>query len=182
MLRGIILCIFFWPLLTNKSFAQMYITIVDCSCNGKTDFHGKLFLSFQIACSQEPQVIPTHLCPGLQDLTARCLQLIPDSRPQAKELVHHPVFAELFHWWSHTVLFYTTTYLLTYLFMVTHVQNVLLIHYCINYLCIYYLLVKTDQAMGHSLFLKHVWLSAFSMERISVIYFLRRNNEFIFIK
>ena len=173
---------FFWPLLTNKSFAQMYITIVDCSCNGKTDFHGKLFLSFQIACSQEPPVIPTHLCPGLQDLTARCLQLIPDSRPQARELVHHPVFAELFHWWSHTVLFYTTTYLLTYLFMVTHVQNVLLIHYCINYLCIYYLLVKTDQAMGHSLFLKHVWLSAFSTERISVIYFLRRNNEFIFIK
>ena len=66
--------------------------------------------------------------------------------------------------------------------MVTHVQNVLLIHYCINYLCIYYLLVKTDQAMGHNLFLKHVWLSAFSTERISVIYFLRRNNEFIFIK
>merc|ERR1711956_22135 len=77
---------------------------------------------------------------------------------------------------------YLLTYLLTYLFMVTHVQNVLLIHYCINYLCIYYLLVKTDQAMGHCLFLKHVWRSAFSTERISVIYFLRRNNEFIFIK
>ena len=97
--------------------------------------NNQLLISFQIACSQEPPVIPTHLCPGLQDLTARCLQLIPDSRPQARELVHHPVFAELFHWWSHTVLFYTTTYLLTYLFMVTHVQNVLLIHYCINYLC-----------------------------------------------
>ena len=73
----------------------------------------QLLISFQIACSQEPPVIPSHLCPGLQDLTARCLQLIPDSRPQARELVHHPVFAELFHWWSHTVLFYTTTYLPT---------------------------------------------------------------------
>jgi mitogen-activated protein kinase kinase kinase 1 len=54
-------------------------------------------LMYKIACSQEPPVIPTHLCPGLQELTARCLQLIPDSRPQARELVHHPVFAELFH-------------------------------------------------------------------------------------
>ena len=84
-----------------------------------------MLLSFQIACSQEPPVIPTHLCPGLQDLTARCLQLTPDSRPQARELVHHPVFAELFHWWSHTVLFYTTTYLLNYLFITLPTAEIL---------------------------------------------------------
>merc|ERR1719225_1989933 len=54
-------------------------------------------LMYKIACSQDPPAIPSHLCPGLQDLTARCLQLIPDNRPQARELVHHPVFAELFY-------------------------------------------------------------------------------------
>ena len=51
-------------------------------------------LWFQIACSNEPPSVPTHLSPGLQFLTSSCLQLTPEHRPQARDLLHHP----LFHW------------------------------------------------------------------------------------
>ena len=93
-----------------------------------------LCFSFQIACSHEPPAIPSHLSPGLQDFTARCLQLVPENRPQARELIHHPVFAELFYWWSHTLNY---TYLLTYLLIYLSI---------IMYKMCYFFIVKTDKS------------------------------------
>ena len=50
---------------------------------------------FQIACANEPPTVPDTLSPALKDLTLRCLELDPDLRPSARELLLHPVFHDL---------------------------------------------------------------------------------------
>ena len=50
---------------------------------------------FQIACAHEPPSVPETLSPALKDLTLRCLELDPNLRPSARELLLHPVFHEM---------------------------------------------------------------------------------------
>ena len=50
---------------------------------------------FQIGRSSESPPVPEHLSPALRELTAACLQLGPDRRPTAKQMLNHPVLAGL---------------------------------------------------------------------------------------
>ncbi len=46
---------------------------------------------FQIACSRGPPSLPSHLSPELSDFCLHCLELSPDQRPSAEDLLlHHP--------------------------------------------------------------------------------------------
>uniref|UniRef100_A0A8C0BLE0 Mitogen-activated protein kinase kinase kinase 1 n=1 Tax=Buteo japonicus TaxID=224669 RepID=A0A8C0BLE0_9AVES len=51
-----------------------------------------LALIFKIASATTAPSIPTHLSPGLKDVTLRCLELQPQDRPPSRELLKHPVF------------------------------------------------------------------------------------------
>ncbi|NWS74001.1 M3K1 kinase, partial [Crotophaga sulcirostris] len=51
-----------------------------------------LALIFKIASATTAPAIPTHLSPGLKDVTLRCLELQPQDRPPSRELLKHPVF------------------------------------------------------------------------------------------
>ncbi|XP_004678366.2 PREDICTED: mitogen-activated protein kinase kinase kinase 1 [Condylura cristata] len=51
-----------------------------------------LALIFKIASATTAPSIPSHLSPGLRDVTLRCLELQPQDRPPARELLKHPVF------------------------------------------------------------------------------------------
>ncbi|KAM9368016.1 mitogen-activated protein kinase kinase kinase 1 [Phaethornis superciliosus] len=51
-----------------------------------------LALIFKIASATTAPPIPTHLSPGLKDVTLRCLELQPQDRPPSRELLKHPVF------------------------------------------------------------------------------------------
>lgn len=57
--------------------------------------------SFQIARSPSPPLIPCHFSPLLRDFTLRCLELCPESRPSAKQLLYHPVLHNI--WSMHAV-------------------------------------------------------------------------------
>jgi len=62
---------------------------------GASDVSNHLALIFRIACANEPPEVPQSLPPALRDLTLRCLELDPNHRPSARELLLHPVFHEL---------------------------------------------------------------------------------------
>jgi len=49
----------------------------------------------QIACAHEPPEVPQSLSPALRDLALRCLELDPNLRPSARELLLHPVFHDI---------------------------------------------------------------------------------------
>uniref|UniRef100_A0A8B9TZW9 Mitogen-activated protein kinase kinase kinase 1 n=1 Tax=Anas zonorhyncha TaxID=75864 RepID=A0A8B9TZW9_9AVES len=51
-----------------------------------------LALIFKIASATTAPSIPSHLSPGLRDVTLRCLELQPQDRPPSRELLKHPVF------------------------------------------------------------------------------------------
>ncbi|XP_029432772.1 mitogen-activated protein kinase kinase kinase 1 isoform X2 [Rhinatrema bivittatum] len=51
-----------------------------------------LALIFKIASATTAPGIPSHLSPGLRDVTLRCLELQPQDRPPSRELLKHPVF------------------------------------------------------------------------------------------
>ncbi|KAJ1209853.1 hypothetical protein NDU88_005225 [Pleurodeles waltl] len=51
-----------------------------------------LALIFKIASATTAPAIPSHLSPGLRDVTLRCLELQPQDRPPSRELLKHPVF------------------------------------------------------------------------------------------
>ncbi|XP_061474214.1 mitogen-activated protein kinase kinase kinase 1 isoform X1 [Rhineura floridana] len=51
-----------------------------------------LALIFKIASATTAPSIPPHLSPGLRDVALRCLELQPQDRPPARELLKHPVF------------------------------------------------------------------------------------------
>uniref|UniRef100_A0A8C6XRP0 Mitogen-activated protein kinase kinase kinase 1 n=1 Tax=Naja naja TaxID=35670 RepID=A0A8C6XRP0_NAJNA len=51
-----------------------------------------LALIFKIASATTAPTIPLHLTPGLRDVALRCLELQPQDRPPARELLKHPVF------------------------------------------------------------------------------------------
>ncbi|XP_067290357.1 mitogen-activated protein kinase kinase kinase 1 isoform X3 [Pseudorasbora parva] len=51
-----------------------------------------LALIFKIASATTAPTIPTHLSPGLRDVTLRCLELQPSDRPPSRELLKHPIF------------------------------------------------------------------------------------------
>ncbi|KAJ7334969.1 hypothetical protein JRQ81_012910 [Phrynocephalus forsythii] len=51
-----------------------------------------LALIFKIASATTAPSIPPHLSPGLRDVALRCLELQPQDRPAARELLKHPVF------------------------------------------------------------------------------------------
>lgn len=51
-----------------------------------------LALIFKIASATTAPPIPPHLSPGLRDVALRCLELQPQDRPPARELLKHPVF------------------------------------------------------------------------------------------
>ncbi|XP_044301899.1 mitogen-activated protein kinase kinase kinase 1 isoform X3 [Varanus komodoensis] len=51
-----------------------------------------LALIFKIASATTAPSIPPHLTPGLRDVALRCLELQPQDRPPARELLKHPVF------------------------------------------------------------------------------------------
>ncbi|KAM3847181.1 mitogen-activated protein kinase kinase kinase 1 [Vipera latastei] len=51
-----------------------------------------LALIFKIASATTAPTIPLHLSPGLRDVALRCLELQPQDRPPARELLKHPVF------------------------------------------------------------------------------------------
>ncbi|XP_077203270.1 mitogen-activated protein kinase kinase kinase 1 isoform X2 [Paroedura picta] len=51
-----------------------------------------LALIFKIASATTAPSIPSHLSPGLRDVALRCLELQPQDRPPARELLKHPVF------------------------------------------------------------------------------------------
>ncbi|OCU02502.1 mitogen-activated protein kinase kinase kinase 1 isoform X1 [Xenopus laevis] len=51
-----------------------------------------LALIFKIASATTAPTIPSHLSPGLRDVTLRCLELQPQDRPPSRELLKHPVF------------------------------------------------------------------------------------------
>ncbi|XP_061116292.1 mitogen-activated protein kinase kinase kinase 1-like [Conger conger] len=51
-----------------------------------------LALIFKIASATTAPTIPTHLSPGLRDVTLRCLELQPQDRPASRELLKHPMF------------------------------------------------------------------------------------------
>ncbi|XP_063066479.1 mitogen-activated protein kinase kinase kinase 1 isoform X2 [Engraulis encrasicolus] len=51
-----------------------------------------LALIFKIASATTAPTIPTHLSPGLRDVTLRCLELQPTDRPPSRELLKHPMF------------------------------------------------------------------------------------------
>ncbi|KAM9508626.1 mitogen-activated protein kinase kinase kinase 1 isoform 2-T2 [Guaruba guarouba] len=51
-----------------------------------------LALIFKIASATTAPSVPTHLSPGLKDVTLRCLELQPQDRPPSRELLKHPVF------------------------------------------------------------------------------------------
>lgn len=57
-----------------------------------TDFLKSYFAFVQIASATTAPSIPTHLSPGLKDVTLRCLELQPQDRPPSRELLKHPVF------------------------------------------------------------------------------------------
>ncbi|XP_035391217.1 mitogen-activated protein kinase kinase kinase 1 isoform X1 [Electrophorus electricus] len=54
-----------------------------------------LALIFKIASATTAPTIPSHLSPGLRDVTLRCLELQPADRPPSRELLKHPIFR---HW------------------------------------------------------------------------------------
>jgi mitogen-activated protein kinase kinase kinase 1 len=62
---------------------------------GASDVSNHLALIFRIACAHEPPNVPETLSPALKDLTLRCLELDPNLRPSARELLLHPVFHEM---------------------------------------------------------------------------------------
>lgn len=62
---------------------------------GASDVSNHLALIFRIACASEPPAVPENLSPALRDLTRRCLELDPNLRPSARELLLHPVFHQL---------------------------------------------------------------------------------------
>eukprot|EP00092_Neocalanus_flemingeri_P005834 GFUD01006278.1.p1 GENE.GFUD01006278.1~~GFUD01006278.1.p1 ORF type:complete len:1424 (+),score=191.28 GFUD01006278.1:322-4593(+) len=62
---------------------------------GASDVSNHLALIFRIACAHEPPEVPQTLSPALRDLALRCLELDPNLRPSARELLLHPVFHEL---------------------------------------------------------------------------------------
>lgn len=51
-----------------------------------------LALIFKIASATSAPSIPPYLSPGLRDVALRCLELQPQDRPAARELLKHPVF------------------------------------------------------------------------------------------
>uniref|UniRef100_A0A8C4QWJ8 Protein kinase domain-containing protein n=1 Tax=Eptatretus burgeri TaxID=7764 RepID=A0A8C4QWJ8_EPTBU len=51
-----------------------------------------LALIFTIASTTTSPTVPISLSPGLRDVALRCLQLKPDERPTAHELLKHSVF------------------------------------------------------------------------------------------
>nr|XP_060617487.1 mitogen-activated protein kinase kinase kinase 1 isoform X1 [Anolis sagrei ordinatus] len=51
-----------------------------------------LALIFKIASATTAPSIPPHLTPGLRDVALRCLELQPQDRPPARELLKHPIF------------------------------------------------------------------------------------------
>ncbi|XP_074991565.1 mitogen-activated protein kinase kinase kinase 1-like isoform X2 [Calonectris borealis] len=51
-----------------------------------------LALIFKIASATTAPSVPSHLSPGLRDVTLRCLELQPQDRPPSRELLKHPVF------------------------------------------------------------------------------------------
>jgi len=57
---------------------------------GAADVSNHLTLIFMIACSGSPPSVPPALSPALRDLTLRCLELEPNLRPSARELLLHP--------------------------------------------------------------------------------------------
>jgi len=62
---------------------------------GASDVSNHLALIFRIACATGPPEVPCTLSPGLRDLTLRCLELDPNLRPSARELLLHPVFQDI---------------------------------------------------------------------------------------
>jgi serine/threonine protein kinase len=46
----------------------------------------------KIACTDRPPLVPGTLSPLLRAFTLSCLDLDPNARPSAKELLKHPVF------------------------------------------------------------------------------------------
>ena len=48
----------------------------------------------QIACASGPPEVPGSLSPAVRDIALRCLELDPNNRPSARELLLHPVFHE----------------------------------------------------------------------------------------
>jgi len=62
---------------------------------GASDVSNHLALIFRIACAHEPPEVPQSLSPAIRDLALRCLELDPNLRPSARELLLHPVFHDL---------------------------------------------------------------------------------------
>ncbi|CAG0922611.1 unnamed protein product [Notodromas monacha] len=51
-----------------------------------------LALMFKVARTEAPPAVPVTLCESLRDFALRCLEIDPNRRPSAKELLNHPIF------------------------------------------------------------------------------------------